>query len=539
MTSRRRATPRRPGNDVWAAIDIGTNSIHLVVARVDPNGGFEVLTREKESVRLGHGSGDMSVLDDDAIERGIVTLARMRRVADAYEATVHAVATSAVREATNREVFLSRARDQAGIDVQVISGVEEARLIHLGVLQAVPVFDRQHLVVDIGGGSTEFVVGKAGNELLARSVKLGAIRVTDRFFADGTIREPAVRDCRSFLRAYLAPLVHEVAEWGFDVAVGSSGTINAIAAMTEQRLGRDTARGVNNVTFSRDDLAATIDDILDAATSSERAALAGLDQKRADIIVGGALLLEQIFDALGIVEMTASEFALREGVLLDTALRNTGRAHSADAFHHLSDIRRQGVQRVLDLFESDRPHVEHSTDLALRLFDGTVSGGNVVGHGLGTDARDLLEAGGMLHNVGLFISHSAHHKHSSYVIRNTDQLVGFSQRDVEIMALLARYHRKSTPSTRHPEFAALGMDDQRVVGVLAGLLRVGIALDRSHAGGITDVRCRMTAPDRLVIEAVVRAGHDPALELYTAEQRKDLLAETLGCTIEVVGITTP
>jgi exopolyphosphatase/guanosine-5'-triphosphate,3'-diphosphate pyrophosphatase len=515
--------PDRPGTDVRAAIDIGTNSIHMVVARVDPTGGFEVLTREKESVRLGHGSGEMSELAVDAIDRGIAALQRMRRVSDAYNATVHAVATSAVREATNRDVFLARARDEAGIDVQVIAGVEEARLIHLGVLQAVPVFDRLHLVVDIGGGSTEFVVGKSGTELLARSLKLGAIRVTDRFFTDGVMRPRAVRDCRAYLRAYLAPLVHEVAEWGFEVAVGSSGTINAIAAMSEQRAGRDTARGVNNVKFTRDDLAAIVDDILAARNGTERAALAGLDAKRSDIIVGGALLLEQIFDELHIDQMITSEYALREGVLL-----NTMRTESASAFHHLNNIRRQGVQRVLDLFERDAAHVEHSTDLALQLFDGTAHL-----HLLGTDARDLLEAGGVLHNVGLFISHSAHHKHSSYVIRNTDQLVGFSQRDVEIMALLARYHRKSMPSLRHPEYANLSETDQNIVRVLAGLLRIGIALDRSHAGGVTDVRCRMLSTDQLVIEAVVREGHDPTLELYTAEQRKDLLSAALGPSIEI------
>ncbi len=505
-----------------AAVDIGTNSIHMVVARVDPQGGIEVLTREKESVRLGHGSGEMRTLDADAIERGIATLTRMRQVADIYGAPVRAVATSAVREATNREEFLVRASAEAGIEVEVITGAEEARLIHLGVLQAVPVFDRRHLVVDIGGGSTEFVIGDSGHRLLARSVKLGAIRVTDRFFPGGAVRLRAVREARAYLRAYLAPLVHEVAERGFEVAVGSSGTVNAIAAMSERRHGRDPSRGVNNVSFTRDDLGAIVDAVLTAATTAERAGVFGLDPKRTDIITGGAVLLEQIFDELGIGEMVASEAALREGVLLDSI-----RPASTDTFHHLSDIRRQGVHRVLDQYERDRDHVEHSTDLALELFDATSRL-----HKLGDEARDLLEAGGVLHNVGLFVSHSAHHKHSSYVIRNTDQLVGFTQHEIEIMALLARYHRKSTPSARHHEYAALSAADQHVVRVLAGLLRVGIALDRSHSGGITGVRCEVSSK-QVDIELGVRPGHDPALELYTAEQRKDLLAAALGCTIEL------
>ena len=423
-------------------------------------------------------------------------------------------------------MFLARARDEAGIDIEVISGVEEARLIHLGVLQSVPVYDRRHLVVDIGGGSTEFVIGESGRELLARSLKLGAIRVTDRFFPDGVVRPRAVRECREYVRSYLAPVVHEVLERGFEVAVGSSGTINALASMCEARHGRGATR-VDNVVFTRDDLGGVIEDLLAARTPTERAAVPGIDAKRADIIVGGALLLEQILDEVHVASMVTSEFALREGVLLDTM-----RGHGADDFHHLSDIRRQGVQRVLDLFERDRAHVEHSTDLALRLFDATGPR-----HGLGTDARDLLEAGGVLHNVGLFISHSAHHKHSSYVIRNTDQLVGFSQREIEIMALLARYHRKSTPSPRHVEFAVLPPADQHVVRVLAGLLRIGIALDRSHGGGVIGVGCRQAAPGRLVIEVRPRPGHDPTLELYAAAQRKDLLELALGTSIEIVGTT--
>jgi exopolyphosphatase/guanosine-5'-triphosphate,3'-diphosphate pyrophosphatase len=514
-------TPARAKNgtdDVRAAIDIGTNSIHIVIARIGPGGRFDVLTREKESVRLGHGSGDMNRLEPDAIDRGIATLGRFRHLADSFDAAIRAVATSAVREAENRDEFLRRARDEAGVDVEVISGVEEARLIHLGVLQAVPVFDRQHLTVDIGGGSTEFVVAKADDVHVARSVKLGAIRLTDRFFAAGVVRPRQVRECRSYIDSYLAPLAHEIEPWGFDVAVGSSGTINAIAAMVEHARGRDASRGVNNVAFSRAELADVVEALVAARTPEERLhAVPGLDSRRADIIVGGAILLEEIFATLGIQSMTVSEYALREGALLDLALQQ-----HEDTFHHLSDIRRQGVQRVIELFERDRPHVEHSTDLALQLFDSIRPL-----HGLGTEERDLLEAGGFLHNVGLFISHSAHHKHSYYVIRNSDQLVGFTDHEVEIMALVARYHRKSTPSPRHSEYAALAERDRRVVALLAGMLRVGIALDRTHSHVVTDLTC--VVHDGTIATTVhLRPGADATLELYTAEQRKDLLEATLG-----------
>jgi len=435
---------------------------------------FDIITREKATVRLGHGSGEMSELAPDAIERGIATLRRFRQVADGENAIITAVATSAVREAANKDDFIRRARDEAGIDVQVISGAEEARLIHLGVQQAVPIYDRQHLVVDIGGGSTEFILAKAGDTKLGRSLKLGAIRLTDRFFQEPSIRGHQVRECRDYVRAYLAPIAREINELGFEVAVGSSGTINAIAAMASARRGREPGRSTNNVSFTRQELAGIVDTLLDAH-EPELERVPGLDPRRSDIIVAGALLLEQIFEQLGIEEMIASEYALREGVLLDLAHGDDPRA-----FHHLSDIRREGVQRVVDLFERDRAHVEHSTDMALRLFDETQ-----LLHGLKTDDRDHLEAAGFMHNVGLFISHSAHHKHSYYVIRNNDHLLGFTDREVEIMALVARYHRKGAPSNKHEGFGALDENDQYCVRVLAGLLRVGIALDRSHARHVT------------------------------------------------------
>ena len=507
------------GPSTRAAIDIGTNSIHLVVARVD-GVRLDIITREKESVRLGDGSGEMSKLNPDAIDRGIETLRRFRQVADSASASISAVATSAVREATNRATFINRARDEAGIDVQVISGTEEARLIHLGVLQAVPVFDRQHLVIDIGGGSTEFVLAKGARVYIGRSLKLGAIRLTNRFFPDGIVTAKAVKACRDYVRSYLVPVAREIVDRGFDVAVGSSGTINAIADIVATDNGREQGRSLNNMTFSRDELGLVIERLLAARSSSERAKIPGLDTKRNDIIVAGALLLEQIFDHIGIDSMITSEYALREGVLLDVA--HDG---NPQALHHLSDIRRESVQRVVNAFERDLSHAEHSTDLALQLFDQTA---NL--HELTHDTRDHLEAAGMMHNVGLFISHSSHHKHSFYIIRNSDMLVGFTDHELELMALVARYHRKAAPSPKHLDFAALDPADRRTVQLLAGMLRIGIALDRSHAQRVQEIRVHHL-DQKLTITPLTVAAADISLEMYTANERKELLASALGAAI--------
>lgn len=507
----------RGDGDVHAAIDLGTNSFHLLVARLDAEGRFEVLAREKETVRLGSGSGDMALLSDEAMDRGIDALQRFRRIADSFDAPIAAVATSALREASNRSVFVRRALVEAGIAIQVVPGVEEARLIHLGVIQSLPLFDEQILVVDIGGGSTEFLVGRGREVRSAHSTKLGAIRLTDRFFPGGRIKGDAVADCRTHVRSFLVPTIRRVREFRPFVAVGSSGTINTVARMAVAAAGGDPSAPTNGQTVTRAALADVVAEVTGIDRAEDRAGIAGLDDRRQDIIVAGVLLLEEIFDGLAIEEMTVSEAALREGILLDRAA-----AVGSPSFHHLSDIRRQSVLRMAEMYHEDIGHIQRATDLALELFDATVDV-----HGLSIDHRDLLEAAGLLHNVGLFISHAAHHKHSYYVIRNSDQLHGFTDGEIELIAQVARYHRKSAPKPSHPEYVALDDEQQRVVASLAGMLRVAIALDRTRQGGIDRLDVRLT-DETVIIEVVVDPSLDYSLEIYTAGQRRRMLANMLG-----------
>jgi exopolyphosphatase/guanosine-5'-triphosphate,3'-diphosphate pyrophosphatase len=507
-----------------AAIDIGTNSLHLVVARFDDEGHFEVIADEKEPVRLGSSGGDMKELTPEAIDRGIAALARFRQVADISDAPVTAVATSAVREAENAEVFIDRARDEAGVEVEVISGVEEARLIQLGILQAVPVFDRRLLLIDIGGGSTEVLIGERGETLAVRSFKLGAIRLTRRFFKTDRIHPGAVDACRRHVGAMLAPMAREVERLGFDVSVGSSGTIEAIAQLANAaRPDAAPLRSLTNATFTRKEAEAVVRTLAGASTVEGRLAIDGMEPGRADIILAGAIIAEQAMTTFGIDEMVVSGYALREGALLDAFQRRHGAA-----LHHLQDLRRRSVTRLAELMDDEPHHSAHVAELALELFDETAKF-----HGLGDDTRELLEAAALLANVGLYVSHSKHHKHSYYVIRNSDQLSGFTEHEIEMVALVARYHRKSAPSAKHAEFAALRPQDQASVRTMAGILRVAIGLDRTHAGLVTAVRCRRGGKT-LVIEAVPGEGADLSLELYTAAERKGLLEEVLGRPVRVV-----
>lgn len=518
LTNGRRATDA-PAGDVHAAIDIGTNSIHLVVARADASGGFEVLTTDKEAVRLGEGSGDMAELTDAAMDRGVAALRRFRQIAESRGADIAAVATSAVREADNRAVFLDRAYDEAGVDVAVISGTEEARLIHLGVLQALPIFDQQILTIDIGGGSTEFVVGRAAKILASRSVRLGHIGLTDRFFPNGVVEPGALDECRRYVRAFLAPVGVALGPLGHQIAAGSSGTISALADIIAAQADERTDRPE----IDQAGLGAAVEHLASIAQPEDRCAeTPRLDAKRSDVILGGAVLLEQIFERFSIDKMLVSEYALREGVLLDRAHGDSG------GFHHLNDIRSESVLRFADAFDEDRSHVEHSRDLSLQLFDELEEL-----HGFGLFERDILEAAGLLHNVGLFVSHAAHHKHSYYLIRNSDRLAGFTDREIELIAQVARYHRRSPPKDSHQTFMAMSDIDKERVEMLAGILRVGIALDRTRSRAIAALSATTVGADTVAITVERAVDGDASLELYTAAERLDLLSRALGRAVTI------
>ncbi len=515
------ATPPSPpssqqsGSRRLAAIDIGTNSFHLVIADVRPNGVFTVIGRDKEMVRLGAGATDMKTLSDEAMERALQTLARFRRMVDLAQAPVRAVATSAVREALNRADFVERVRREVGIDVEVVSGYEEARLIYLGVLQALPVFHRQILLVDIGGGSTEFLVGREGDVVHANSLKVGAVRLTERFFRAPVISDADVAACRVFLRGELHPVQRAVREAGFTMAVGCSGTILTTAAIIQAAAGHEVSMVDQPVTITRSEIHDAVATILDAETVVRRRRIPGLDESRADIIVAGALILEQVVEQFGIDALTTSRYALREGVILDSVQKA---GHGDGTRAHLSDIRRSSVLHLAEICHDDRRHADNVARLALELFDQSTAL-----HRLGNRERELLEAAAFLHDIGYHISHTQHHRHSYYIIRNAE-LLGFTDREIEIIANTARYHRKSHPKMEHAEYARMTLQDRDIVLRLASLLRLADGLDRSHQAAVLSVQLEIDAREaRLLISP--EPAIDCTLEHWGAERRKALFED--------------
>ncbi|MEM7338377.1 MAG: Ppx/GppA phosphatase family protein [Actinomycetota bacterium] len=504
-----------------AAIDIGTNSFHLVVARGGTEGGFEVVTTEKDMVRLGSQGEGMRRLSPDGIERGVKALTRMVEVAHSLGADIRAVATSAVREAENRAEFVERVERELGISVEVVSGTEEARLIHHGVVHAIPVGDQRCLIVDIGGGSTEFIVGDGPTLIEPRSLRLGAIRLTTEYLGEMGEEAPTMEArlaLRAHLRGALDGVSRDLGRLQPELAIGSSGTISTVAEIIAAER-RDDVRNLNGFTFTAAELKAATQRVV-TSTLAERKAIKGLDERRADIIVGGIVLLDEIFAAFGLEEMTVSEYALREGVLFDR--------FPAGA-EHLRDLRRSNALRLARQLDPDSGHAVTAANLATTLFDETAAI-----HGLEPSARELLEVAGLLHNVGMFISHSGHHKHSYYVIRNSERLTGFTEHEVELVALIARYHRRSLPTQKHRPFAALSADDQYLVSVCAGLLRVAIGLDRRHRGLVVSVATEYSEKrKKLTVLPRVAKTTDLAVEIAAATERSALLAGVLEADVVV------
>lgn len=509
-----------------AAIDIGTNSFHMIIARADASGHIEILDREKVSVRLGSGGDDFDQIQPEAQDRAVAALKGFVQIARQQNALIHAVGTSAVREARNQDDFLKRVRRECGVRIHVIPGQEEARLIYLGILQALPVFEKKILTIDIGGGSTEYLIGKRGTPEFIQSLKLGAIRMTERFFPGGNVEAKAIEPCRTFIRYRLESMLELLGDRGesfsYEMAVGSSGTIKTVLDLVQRHL-PDPNRTAD--TFTSRDLDRIVEMLLAAKTPEERIKKTGLDEKRADIITGGVLVLQESFRILHIDKMVYSPYALREGVLYEILFRKKKR-------ENLNEIRRKSVQFLARKFLGRGPG-EDTARICVLLLHAL----NEV-HLAHLIDQDLLEYGALLHNVGMAIGHAGHHKHGMYIIQNTDILLGFSTREIAMLAALARYHRKSFPSKNHPEFQVLAEEDRARVRLFSGILRVAIGLSRAKQGVIREIVAERT--DVRSLRLIVRLTKNPfrgtpdlSYALTSAEIRKELLEEALKLKIQV------
>ncbi len=503
-----------------AALDMGSNSFHLLVVQVREDGGFLPLTREKEMLRLGDVVTRHGYVTPEAEDRAVAAVRRLCGLADAAGAEELVVcATSAIREAANSGEVVDRIREETGVRARVIGGLEEARLIFRAVQASILIDPGPALALDLGGGSLEVMVGDARALHWARSAKLGVARLT----AELVRHDPASTGDRKRLEKrvdeVLEPLAGEVAAFAPRMVVGTSGTFCTLARMIEARRSGTLPTSVNQLTVTRAEIDALADELASSSVAARRR-LPGLDERRADLILAGAVIAQGALRTFAGEGLTVGDWALREGMVLDAIDRHDPTEFSGDP----RAIRRASVLSLCRRCGWDEVHSSQVARLALQLFDGTAGL-----HRLGGADRELLEYGALLHDIGEHVSPEGHHKHTAYLIEH-GRLRGFEPAEVAVLATLGRYHLRGDPKAVFEPFGRLDTDRQRQVRVLVGLLRVADGLDRSHAATVGDLDVMAGRPS---IRIVVGAHGDPELEVWGARRKLDLLERALGRPVMV------
>jgi len=515
-----------------AVLDVGSNTVHLVVVDGQPDGAFIPVARERETLRLAEASFPAMLLPDEAVERLCATVARMRDCADELHAdALVGFATSAIREARNGVEALGRVREVTGVAVAILPGAQEAQLTYLAARRWTAFSARRLLVVDIGGGSLEVAAGEDTRPEIAESLPLGATRLSRRFVRTDPVDPDDLVALRGHALALLGPLAERIRAHDHEVVCATSKTFRNLGELAKvlpevptppHTFGFAGIDGQTAPVLTRQALD-VVAGYLAGTTARQRSRLAGLDELRAHNIVAGSQVAALAMQAFGLEQLVLAPWALREGVILkELARRNHGAPEPPDG------PRRQ--RAVLDFAQRhawDEAHCRRVTALALSLFDQTG-----ILHGLGAAERDLLEVAGLLHDVGYAVSQSAHHKHSLYLIRNAD-LDGFTPRERDLVANIARYHRKALPADRHTDYMALDDDDRTLVRRLGALLRLADGLDADHFQ-VVEAATVIDRGDHLRLE--LRARDTPDLDLWATERNGDLFELEFDRRVEPVAI---
>jgi len=513
---------------IIAAIDLGTNSLHMVIVQIEPTlPAFSIIAREKETVRLGDRDIHTGDLKPEIMEKAIAALGRFQEVAKSLNAeTTIAVATSAVREAPNGKDFLQKVESELSLSVNLISGQEEARRIYLGVLSGMEFNDLPHIIIDIGGGSTEIILGDSHQARVLTSTKVGAVRLTSEIITTDPISNTEFQYLQAYARGTLERSVEEVQaniQMGETPRlVGTSGTIETLALIHAREKSGSVPATLNRYEFSLKDLRELVDR-LRKLNYSERAEIPGMPDRRSEVILAGAVILQEAMILLGAESVTVCERSLREGVIVDWMLTH---GLILDKLRYQGSVRERSVLKQAKKYNVNLEHSDRVAEFALSLFNQTQ--GKL--HYWGTEQTELLWAEAILHNCGHYVSHNAHHKHSYYLIRN-GELLGYTETEIEIIANLARYHRKSPPKKKHENYAnLLHKEDRQIVSKLSAMLRLAVALDRRQIGAIARVQCEYNS-DSQELKLRIFPSHpddDCALELWSVDLKKDVFEAEFG-----------
>jgi exopolyphosphatase / guanosine-5'-triphosphate,3'-diphosphate pyrophosphatase len=524
---RSKSFARISGGPQIACIDMGTNSFHMIVCQaIEDRDHFEVLAREREAVPFFRRALTAHTIDEDALVSAIGILRAMKETALQCGAdTILAVATSAVREANNGEQVLSRIRQVLDIDARMISGHEEARMIYLGVLWSMPNLEGPFVIVDVGGGSTEIMLADRSHTSFAESYKLGAARLTQRFFKKERPNAQEIRELHDEVRGVLRPAAAKLSSFGgFKQMIGTSGTVQALAKLDRIRKKRK-GEDVQGYELTLEAVEQLVDYLETALMQAQRVKDLSADRNRT-ILAGAIVLLETMrsFQAESITVCTA---ALREGVIVDRFLQTGWLKGSIE--HH-KDPRSHSVHDLLLKYQASIEHAEQVARLAGDIYM-KLRG---ILHDYAQEAGHLLWSAAMLHDVGMFIGRNGHHKHSYYLIKHGG-LLGHSEEEVALIASIARYHRGSEPKDSHEAVATIPPEQRRMVTEMASILRLAEALDRSHRGVIQRVELNQDsdikskdARGALSLLIYVRPGENWEPETWALKEKKALFEKAFN-----------
>jgi exopolyphosphatase/guanosine-5'-triphosphate,3'-diphosphate pyrophosphatase len=498
-----------------AAIDIGTNSIRCIIAEAGNDGKFKILDDEKATVRLGEKLALTGVISDEASNRALEAIRRFRKLLTGLHVEeVEAVATSAVRTATNGKGLVAALSQELGYEIKVISGEEEAELTAASALSNFDMYGKRYAMVDIGGGSVEIVTACGNHVEEFYSLDLGAVVMTDRFLTSDPIAADELRKLQLHIRGSLKR-TFTGKRVSIESMIGSGGTLTALGYMAMQ-MRKDNYVSIHGYEVLRSEVVHLLAMLIRKDLKGRRT-IPGLNQDRADIIVAGVVVIDELLRFFDANRVLVNERGIREGLIL-RAMKRLG----LTAENSTPPTWRDAVKDFACSCHIDEPHAAHVAGLALSIYDALA-----LPFGLKKPERKLLEAAAILHDSGYFISYGSHHKHSYHLIRHAE-LFGFTPRERELIAQIARYHRKSLPKRKHAAFQSLKEKDQVTVARLGGILRLADGLDRRRIGLIQDISCQFGGT---IITLHLTATEDISVEIFGANAKKDLFEKAFGSTV--------
>lgn len=505
--------------DRLAAIDIGTNSIRCIVVECNKDGSFRILDDEKDTVRLGEGIAETGEISAAAVARAEAALTRMHKLVTGIKVkAIDAVATSAMRKSANGPRLVKRFSELLGSEIRVISGDEEAALAAQSALRNFDTHGKRFGVIDVGGGSVELITAQGVHVEEFYSFELGAVVMTEQFFRVDPARDSDYRRFQKHVREIIKKQL-DGDKLVLPTLIGSGGTINAIAQMALQ-LRRNPVESVHGLEVLRSEVVHLLA-MLQRRDIKGRREVAGLSPDRADIIVAGVGLVDTMMELFNANTLLVNAHGVREGMILE-AIKRRGMAPEAASPRSW----RESVISFGQSCQMDDMHSQQVATLSLALFD------QLADHfGLKKRERVLLEAAALLHDIGYYISYHSHHKHSCHLIRHAE-LFGITPREREMVAVIARYHRKSLPKKKHDEFQRLTVKEQATVGRLAGILRMADGLDRRRCSAVSGLQCRVEGN---LVQLVLSGAEDLAVELFGASAKRDLFEKSFG--VQVLFVT--